>query len=156
MSLGFAWESRCWSEDSFLAFRDERLENLRIQVRDEIPDPNLPLVYFIKCQNHIKIGWTRGWDALPNRIAAMQTGNPIPLELIGVIQDDEQRRREKMLHQVWKPYQGEVGKEWFIRCRELDRFIGFLPLGTWSGQSAMRIWKRQPAPCELSVKQQAA
>jgi hypothetical protein len=49
-------------------------------------EKNRPCVYFLRCGNFVKIGKTT-YGSLNNRISALQTGNPDPMILIGLIPD---------------------------------------------------------------------
>jgi hypothetical protein len=77
-------------------------------------------VYFIQAEvsGLIKIGVARN---MVRRLAALQTGNPDRLVVLGVIRDDSPIRLESMLHSHFRAYH-HVG-EWFRPNAELDAFM---------------------------------
>jgi hypothetical protein len=73
-------------------------------------------VYFVQGGPFIKIGWSL---LLQNRIAALQTGNPYKLELLGAIPGSIDTERE--IHERFKKYRAQG--EWFADCKELQDFV---------------------------------
>lgn len=74
------------------------------------------VIYFIRGGDMVKIGITRDVD---ERLAALQTGSPVPLEVIGVMVGDA--ALESALHELFAA-QRRHG-EWFELCDDLARFI---------------------------------
>lgn len=77
------------------------------------------LVYFIRCGDFIKIGFTRGRAQLDERVKTLQIGNPFDLEVVDWIVGNW--RLEQFLHEKFDHlhHQGE----WFRADPELERFI---------------------------------
>ena len=65
-------------------------------------------VYLVRGAEAVKIGLTIDADPL-NRLAALQTGSPVPLQLIGLIQGNETHERE--LHSRFAQFR--LHGEWF-------------------------------------------
>ena len=83
-------------------------------------DKNPPFVYFIQQGNSgpIKIGFTR--DNLYARVKRLQTGNPLPLKLLAII-DGSDIKTEVSLHSRFSSCR--LNGEWFAPTEELLNFI---------------------------------
>ena len=90
------------------------------------------LVYFIECQDFIKIGWCRKHNFEEGRnFSELQRGNPFELKYLGVIimqgcstWDESQRevqKREAILHERFKDLNHR--DEWFCKSQELLNYI---------------------------------
>lgn len=74
----------------------ERLDTLFTDNAEWVlDDPLHGYVYFLECDGHIKIGWTKN---VRRRIAEMQTSNPHTIELRDAIADDDAQMLERLLH----------------------------------------------------------
>lgn len=73
-------------------------------------------VYFIGGGPFIKIGWSASME---DRIAALQTGNPYKLEILGTCVGSMETERE--FHEQFKEHRAEG--EWFADCTEIRAFI---------------------------------
>lgn len=92
----------------------------------EHPNTTQGLIYFIRCQGWVKIGFTTEACAkISSRIRHMQTGNPFPLELLlttpGTYVD------EKRLHYKLKKLRG-LG-EWFSDGAEVQAIVASIQNG---------------------------
>lgn len=65
------------------------------------------MIYLAKCGDYYKIGFTSG--DVSKRISALQTGNPIPIQLVGTIPGDQ--KTETALHVRFS--EKRVQGEWF-------------------------------------------
>ena len=74
----------------------------------DLPSHLKPCVYILQCADFIKIGY--GLDPW-KRIDGLQTGNPLPIVLLGVIPSWTPHKIEAELHREFKPYL--VRGEWF-------------------------------------------
>ena len=70
------------------------------------------MVYFISQNNNefIKIGYIKDIGSMRSRLSNIQTGNPYPVYLLGVIDGDEES--EKRYHWRYQPH--KVRGEWFL------------------------------------------
>lgn len=75
-------------------------------------------VYFIRCQQFIKIGMTTEWR---NRLSSLQTANPIRLEPLAVFEGgaDEEAR----LHKLFAEHRHRADGEWFHECQQILDYI---------------------------------
>lgn len=64
------------------------------------------MIYFIKSKNHVKIGYSKNPE---ERLAELQTGNPIRLKLLATFPGDA--KTEKGLHEAFAKYHWQG--EWF-------------------------------------------
>ena len=89
-------------------------------------------VYFLECEGFIKIGSTT--RPVRDRITDMQTGNPFPIEGIGVIECDCPRKanrpsakcqEEERIQLMFKSLNINNGSrcEWYRGCDELRAYI---------------------------------
>lgn len=81
------------------------------------------MIYFIHAAeaNRVKIGYTKNQESLKLRMAALQTGSPFPLYLIGAMNGD--RRMERGLHDFFD--KDRVSGEWFDLSPGLAGYILF-------------------------------
>ncbi len=86
----------------------------------EYNEKNPPFVYFIQqgSSGPIKIGFTR--DDLYARVKRLQTGNPLPLKLLAII-DGACTKTEISLHSRFSSCR--LNGEWFAPTEELLNFI---------------------------------
>ena len=86
----------------------------------EYNDKNPPFVYFIQQGNSgpVKIGFTR--DDLYARVKRLQTGNPLPLKILAII-DGASIRTEVSLHSRFSSCR--LNGEWYAPSEELLIFI---------------------------------
>jgi hypothetical protein len=75
-------------------------------------------VYFIKAGDYVKIGVTNGYS-IQNRLSELQTGNPIKLELLGIMIGG--LKIEKSLHKRFSDFKKQG--EWFYYSEEIKDFI---------------------------------
>ena len=78
-------------------------------------------MYFIQCGEYVKIGKSNNVE---QRRLALKTGNPYPLNLLGVIEcqsEPESYRLENHLHRHFSPWHHE--DEWFIIGHQILDFI---------------------------------
>lgn len=68
-------------------------------------------VYFIQAGKYIKIGYTSRPD-VAERLAALQTANPVELRLLAAVPGDP--TLERLLHRLFGNYR--VRGEWFRAC----------------------------------------
>lgn len=101
-------------------------------------------VYIAECQGLYKIGYTSG-DPL-GRIAALQTGNPFPVELIGSIPGS--RALEKHLHAVYRAR--KVRGEWHaLTYDEVKEILG------WTDEPEEITKLRQILACSTPAQQRS-
>lgn len=108
-----------WAADAHPEFADEDVQDLLAQAGDDI-------VYFIQAgtDGPVKIGKsTRA--LLATRTAALQTGNPYPLELIGVAPGGHALERE--IHALFAHLR--MAGEWFYPEPQLLEVAHADPLG---------------------------
>lgn len=82
------------------------------------------VVYFIRCGEFVKIGYTRGEDA-KSRLQSLQTGNPQALELLATAIGD--MSDERALHKEFDEYR--TAGEWFRNTGRLAAHIVTLTRG---------------------------
>ncbi|TXH18693.1 MAG: GIY-YIG nuclease family protein [Hyphomicrobiaceae bacterium] len=75
-------------------------------------------VYFARAGEHVKIGFTMATNA---RLAALQTGSPIKLELLYSFPGTD--AREKQLHHQFRKHRLRDQNEWFHLAPEIIEFI---------------------------------
>lgn len=100
---------------------DGEYENIESSMsKIEYDEKNPPFVYFIQQGNSgpIKIGYTR--DDLYSRLKRLQTGNPLPLKVLAII-DGATTRTEISLHSRFSSCR--LNGEWFAPTDELLKFI---------------------------------
>ena len=89
-------------------------------------------VYFLRCQDFIKIGCTK--DPFQTRISAMQVGNPFKLEGLGVIECDcpgktkkpkskNSCSKERDIQSRFKQIKARENSEWYDKKPELLDYI---------------------------------
>lgn len=102
------------------------------------------VVYFVRAgeDGHIKIGFTASKPS--ERIANLQTGNPVPLILVAVVPGEP--ILERQLHQRFAQYRG-IG-EWFKPGSELVAFIDGARLA--GGMAAIRRAEDLPSETQLA------
>lgn len=96
------------------------------------------MVYFIKCAEYIKIGYTID---LENRLKAAKTFNPFPLEVLRILDGD--MKREKQIHKELSKFKHEG--EWLIDCEEVR---GYIKTQTFADPTNLD----KPTPMELGYK----
>ena len=82
---------------------------------------NKPLVYFVQCNEYIKIGRS---TQLPLTLRSLQRGNPYGLEAVAVISCESTERMSELeadLHQQFKEHC--IRGEWFSLCPEIETYI---------------------------------
>jgi DNA-binding XRE family transcriptional regulator len=77
------------------------------------------MIYFIKQENYVKIGFTNRFKA---RLNDLQVGSPVKLEVLAIIEGD--KKDEYTLHQKFNHICSNG--EWFMYCDELKSFIDSL------------------------------
>jgi DNA-binding XRE family transcriptional regulator len=77
------------------------------------------MIYFIKQENYVKIGFTNRFKA---RLNDLQVGSPVKLEVLAIIEGD--KKDENTLHQKFNHICSNG--EWFMYCDELKSFIDLL------------------------------
>lgn len=75
------------------------------------------VVYFIRCEDFIKIGTTR--DSASRRMAEFTTGSPFDYSVVAEVCGDQ--RLEKKLHKIFSDYRHR--REWFRIEGELQNFL---------------------------------
>jgi hypothetical protein len=78
-------------------------------------------IYFIQCEGFVKIGQTR--KMVKSRIIELQTGNPFPLKLVGILKTDNMDRDEKKIHSMFRRYRVRRRGEWFAFVQEIKDFV---------------------------------
>ena len=81
------------------------------------------LIYFIECQDFIKIGWCKLLNIYRRR-SELQGGNPFKLEVIGVIFRESGngiKKEENALHKRFGHLRHR--NEWFRKCPELLNYV---------------------------------
>ncbi len=71
--------------------KSDKLEFLT-KITEHILSSPIDLVYFIRCNDYVKIGTTKG--GLVRRIADLQVGNPYELQLEWFVLGDHNKERE--------------------------------------------------------------
>ena len=90
------------------------------------------LVYFIACQDFIKIGWCRKHNfEKGTNFSELQRGNPFELEYLGVIvmpgcpswgeSEREAKKKETILHECFRDLNHR--DEWFCKSQKLLKYI---------------------------------
>lgn len=74
------------------------------------PVSNNGFVYLVKSGQHHKVGLTTG--DVKSRIANMQTGNPVPIEIVDFFPTSQPYEDESNIHAILKRYW--VQGEWFL------------------------------------------
>ena len=79
------------------------------------------MIYFIQdtVSRAIKIGYTRDRKSFDSRLVTLQTANPNPLSMLGIIEGN--RHDEALLHKKFEPFR-LVG-EWFLPDNAVLSFI---------------------------------
>jgi hypothetical protein len=80
----------CPVDQGLEAVKEWRTKNIKLGFEDKTPDG---VVYFVRCGNFVKIGWTTNLD---QRINPLSTSNPLTMELIAWV--DGGRALERDLH----------------------------------------------------------
>lgn len=96
-----------------LAYAVEQMEKRR---RPKALQDSRPWIYFIRCDDQIKIGISR---APRRRLNIMQVGNPTPLSLLATMPADA--FTERRLHLKFSALR--VRREWFTAAPELLDYI---------------------------------
>lgn len=80
-------------------------------------------VYFVRCQDYVKIGWSRQPE---RRIAILQNAVPFQLEILGI--HPGTATDEFLLHERFASLR--VRQEWFVRSPEIEAVArgGFEPV----------------------------
>lgn len=99
---------------------------IQSKVEKETEDNN-GFVYFVKADVTIKIGYAKD---VYKRLKALQTANPIQLELIGYIPGNKEK--ESSLHALFDDYR--LSGEWFKYSDEIREYIASLNLITGEEQ----------------------
>jgi hypothetical protein len=86
-----------------------------------LPSDRAGQIYFIRCADFIKIGFT-GPGPINSRINNMRTGNPFEIELLKVVKGS--RRREAKIHAKFAS--AKHRGEWFHATDELVAYIGIV------------------------------
>lgn len=86
------------------------------------------MIYFIRSGQYVKIGVS---NAPKKRIAAIQSGNPNPIEILAII--DGSYEQEAALHQLFADAH-HMG-EWFVDCPAIRNKIATLPLACLSNDA---------------------
>lgn len=79
-----------------------------------------PFVYFIRCGDFIKIGWTQNHPR--RRLGRLQTGSPLRMQLVGFVRGGE--RLEQDLHKLFR--RDRERGEWFRETPALVAHIAKL------------------------------
>lgn len=74
-------------------------------------------IYFFKAGDHVKIGTTNG--SISDRVAGLQTGNPIKIELLGIMLGGT--NVERKLHEKFSIFRRSG--EWFFYSDEIKEFV---------------------------------
>jgi hypothetical protein len=75
-------------------------------------------VYFIRCQQFIKIGLTTHWK---NRLTVIQTANPFALEPLALFEGGAEE--EARLHKLFAEHRYRADGEWFHDCQPIRGYI---------------------------------
>lgn len=87
-------------------------------IRDERYGRSHGWVYFIRCQEFVKIGWAR----MPaRRLVDLQMGNPFEMWIAGVVGPTAQHPAENRLHAKFKKHWHRG--EWFDWCPEIEKYV---------------------------------
>jgi hypothetical protein len=82
------------------------------------------MIYIIRTGNedggYIKIGYSK--KSVKKRVKKLQTGSPLPLEIIGTIEGNIPD--EKELHLKLARFRVRANGEWFYDCREIREELG--------------------------------
>jgi hypothetical protein len=85
------------------------------------------LIYIIRMAstNYYKVGYSL--ESVKNRRASLQTGNPLPLEILGCKEDGTMEDEQALLNELYQ-YRTAGGTEWF----ELPDVVVEEVMNTWS------------------------
>jgi hypothetical protein len=97
---------------------DDKVEKLKLYINNTPKPPRLNTIYFVKCNEFVKIGITN--NSAEGRLTILQVANPYKLTLLLTIQTTDQTL-EKQLHQRFDQY--HVRGEWFFLSREIQEYI---------------------------------
>ncbi len=86
----------------------------------EPPPPLEPVIYFARCGEYIKIGFTRG--KAQQRLKGLSTANPLPVELVATTPGGQDLERE--LHQRFNAF--HWSGEWFVFSDPIREYIASL------------------------------
>jgi hypothetical protein len=86
----------------------------------ETQSPTAPVVYFARCGEHIKIGFTRGRPE--KRLKGLATANPSPIELVATMPGCPELEHE--LHERFSAYRTKG--EWFVFSDPIREYIASL------------------------------
>jgi hypothetical protein len=112
-------------------------------------------IYFIKCGDRIKIGFSRNTDG---RMKELATGAPAQLVLLGRVPGS--RRLEAALHRRLRNYR--VLREWFIDCAEVREVMqktidsGDCSVGDTQYPELIEALKRIVGPIKIGTKTKEA
>lgn len=79
-----------------------------------------PVIYFARCGEYIKIGFTRGKPQ--QRLKGLSTANPLPVELVATAPGGQDLERE--LHQRFSAF--HWSGEWFVFSDQIREYIASL------------------------------
>lgn len=83
----------------------------------EAPEPIAPVIYFARCGDHIKIGFTRGTPE--KRLKGLSTASPFPVELVASMPGSQELERE--LHERFGEF--HTKGEWFVFSDPIREYI---------------------------------
>ncbi len=85
------------------------------------------MIYIIRTGHedggYIKIGYSK--SSVENRVRTLQTGTPLPLEIMAVI--DGEISDEKAMHVNLDRFRVRQNGEWFYDCAEIRKILGIAP-----------------------------
>jgi hypothetical protein len=94
----------------------DKLNELVAVLANPVTPKRSTYVYFVRCQNFIKIGIAVDPS---DRLSQLQAGNPVTLELVSYIRAREPF--ERILHRRFAPYR--YNREWFILDGKLKEYV---------------------------------
>lgn len=97
--------------------RRPRIARLAPEPTQEAPPPLEPVIYFARCGEYIKIGFTRGKPK--QRLKGLSTANPLPVELVATTSGGQELERE--LHQRFSEF--HTSGEWFVFSDQIRDYI---------------------------------
>jgi len=123
-TLYYKENSKKWRKDNGLQLKSTRIwngTNTEYNLNDFLN--NKGIVYFIGDIHglYVKIGITSSIFSLSHRFRTIQGCNPMPLKLLGFIQDDNAAKLERRLHEQFKIH-NRIG-EWFVISPDITRYI---------------------------------
>lgn len=105
---------------------ERKLSNEQVirKLAECIINTDIPIIYFVRCNEFIKIGSSKG-NSLRARLSDLQVGNPYKLKLETFIIGD--RRKEKTLHKQLKAH--KRSGEWYQLSNDMIKHLTGIETG---------------------------